>query len=65
MVKTDYFSNFASMVITHVDDFEVFDNYMFATKLNTVSASIYWLLLFLFWWHRYSIELQFLHVTSV
>ena len=51
------------MVITHVDDFEVFDNYMFATKLNTVSASIYWLLLFLFWWHCYSIELQFL--TSV
>ena len=32
VVKTDYFSNFATTIITRVNDFEVFDNYMFATK---------------------------------
>ena len=32
VVKTDYFSNFATTLISFVYDFEVFDNYMFATK---------------------------------
>ena len=32
VVKTDYFSNFATTIITRVNDFEVLDNYMFATK---------------------------------
>ena len=39
MVKTDYFSSFASIMLRHVNDFEVFDNYMFAT--NAVSSSNY------------------------
>ena len=37
MVKTDYFSHFSALLITHVEDFEVIDNYMFATQVNTVS----------------------------
>ena len=32
VVKTDYFSNFATTLISNVYDFKVFDNYMFATK---------------------------------
>ena len=31
MVKTDYFSSYATRVISGVYDFEVIDNYMFAT----------------------------------
>ena len=31
MVKTDYFSSYATRVINGVYDFEVIDNYMFAT----------------------------------
>ena len=37
MVKTDYFSHFSALLKTHVEDFEVIDNYMFATQVNTVS----------------------------
>ena len=32
VVKTDYFSNFATTIISRVNDFEVIDNYMFATN---------------------------------
>ena len=32
VVKSDYFSNFATTIITGVNDFNVIDNYMFATK---------------------------------
>lgn len=39
MVKTDYFSSIAVVVFKNVIDFEVLDNYMFAT--NSVSASQY------------------------
>lgn len=43
VVKTDYFSSIASVLFKNVIDFEVVDNYMFAT--NYVSASQY----FVFW----------------
>ena len=39
MVKTDYFSSIAVVLFKNVIDFEVQDNYMFAT--NYVSASQY------------------------
>ena len=39
MVKTDYFSSIAVVLFKNVIDFEVLDNYMFAT--NYVSASQY------------------------
>lgn len=32
VVKTDYFSNFATTIISRVNDFEVIDNYMFSTN---------------------------------
>lgn len=32
VVKTDYFSNFATTIISRVNDFEVIENYMFATN---------------------------------
>lgn len=37
VVKTDYFSSIAVVLFKNVIDFEVLDNYMFAT--NYVSAS--------------------------
>ena len=38
MVKTDYFSHVVSTLISGVYDFEVIDNYMFATKsVSTLS----------------------------
>jgi len=39
VVKTDYFSSIAVVLFKNVIDFEVLDNYMFAT--NYVSASQY------------------------
>ncbi|KAJ7384249.1 Sortilin- receptor [Desmophyllum pertusum] len=40
VVKTDYFSNFASKVISGVNDYEVIDNYMFATNSSSGSGSV-------------------------
>ncbi|KAJ7384238.1 Sortilin- receptor [Desmophyllum pertusum] len=42
VVKTEYFSNFASKVISNVNDFEVFDNYMFATNHSSGSGLTLW-----------------------
>ncbi|XP_078381129.1 uncharacterized protein LOC144663915 isoform X2 [Oculina patagonica] len=40
VVKTDYFSNFASILLKHVNEFEVFDNYMFDTNASLKRGSL-------------------------
>lgn len=65
MVKTDYFSNFASILLKHVNDFEVFDNYMFATNAVSTSHSFaIMLLVFLFQYIGVAIKFFFLLVLE-
>lgn len=47
MVKTEYFSHVVSLLISGVNDFEVIDNYMFATKSVSTLLHYFSILLFL------------------